>query len=292
MPAKINVEVWIASCVLGEGGRIFSKQELLDFIRDTFADTRSGVSTHISSYCVASAEAKPGKFRYLTRVGQGRYRVYRPGDPTHPTKVDAPLHPPAHDIPAEFRHLLGEEARGTPDRPTPTLPETGERAPGIQPERPFSSEADVTDFLLLFLRDGFGGSGDTGGVSIRLDEQAYRIVPEGKVDYQVGSRRIKHRSDLLMEDEAGIPRVSIEVKYRSAVTDQFKSRSYDFAHMKREHPDLMGVMVYVKSNTGISPELAREICHDYDLFYSVPEVKATTVESWMPLLEHIRAWLG
>src|SRR3972149_1013580 len=110
MLPKVHVAVWIASRLLGGSGPRrprpgrFTKQELLRLIEDKLGDTRPGLSTHISSYCVASTEANPGKYRYLTAVERGLYRVYRPGDPVHPTKVEAPTHPDPGDIPAEYRY--------------------------------------------------------------------------------------------------------------------------------------------------------------------------------------------
>jgi len=53
MRIPIHVEVWIASRLLSEEKKIFSKKQLNEVIRRIFNDTRSGISTHISSCCVA-----------------------------------------------------------------------------------------------------------------------------------------------------------------------------------------------------------------------------------------------
>jgi hypothetical protein len=90
---------------------LFTKKELMQKIKELFKDTRSGVSTHISSYCVASTAANPGKFRYLTRVDDGLYRIFKQGDEVHKTKENAPLHPKIEDIPSEYRYLLDQEMR-------------------------------------------------------------------------------------------------------------------------------------------------------------------------------------
>ena len=55
MPLKIHVEVWLASRILGAGGRTFSKDELSAFVRDKFGDTRVGVSTHKYRYLLEQA---------------------------------------------------------------------------------------------------------------------------------------------------------------------------------------------------------------------------------------------
>ncbi|MCW4048847.1 MAG: hypothetical protein NWE89_03835 [Candidatus Bathyarchaeota archaeon] len=102
----IHVEVWIVSKSLSQESESFSKVELTDLIKDLFNDKRSGVSTHISTYCVASTKKNPEAYRYLTKVGWGKYRVFKVGDEVHETKLEAPLSPDKDDIPSEYRYLL------------------------------------------------------------------------------------------------------------------------------------------------------------------------------------------
>lgn len=106
MTLPIHVEIWITANILAKKKNNFKKQELMQKIREMFNDTRPGISTHISSYCVASSKADPGAYRYLTRVKQGTYRPYEKGDETHPSKKHAPLHPKIVDLPQKYRYLL------------------------------------------------------------------------------------------------------------------------------------------------------------------------------------------
>lgn len=291
MRPKVHVVVWIASRLLGAGGRTFTKQELLRLIEDKFGDTRPALSTHISSYCVASAKADPGAYRYLTVVGRGRYRVYRPGDPVHASKVSAPTHPEFQDIPEDYRYLLDQE-RGArePASQTERTMEPDETLRGGEPF--FRTEEDVERFVFALLADGFGGSPEGPETGISIGAKQYRLVRQGETAYRVGDMTITHKSDLLVEDAERRPRVSIEVVFRSSVTDHFKARAFDFEHMKREHPELKGVVVYVKSDKGISPERAREVSYTYDFFFSLREADAANPASWASLTERIREWLG
>lgn len=98
------------------------------------------------------------------------------------------------------------------------------------------------------------------------------LEPEGRVSYRVPSgEEFKHASDILITGKASAKQVSIEIKFRSAVTDQFKCRAYDATHMKQQHGDrLLTVMLYAKTDSGISIERARSICYCFDRFYGGP----------------------
>jgi len=57
------------------------------------------------------------------------------------------------------------------------------------------------------------------------------ICKEGALEYILpNAKALSHKSDILIEYMQ--KKVSIEVKYKSAVTDQFKCRSYDMFHLK------------------------------------------------------------
>ena len=95
------------------------------------------------------------------------------------------------------------------------------------------------------------------------------LESEGAVRYGLPSGRcLSHASDILVTRPGSDKQVSIEIKYRSAVTDQFKARAYDAAHMKRTHGDkILTVLLFAKSNTGISIDHARAISYEFDCFY-------------------------
>lgn len=96
-----------------------------------------------------------------------------------------------------------------------------------------------------------------------------QLEPEGSIQYRLPSGRImSHASDILAARTGSAKRVSIEIKYKSAVTDQFKARVYDAVHTKQAHGNrILTVLLFAKSDTGISIDRARDICYEFDCFY-------------------------
>lgn len=136
----------------------------------------------------------------------------------------------------------------------PILSEPGVRNVGRRnPDLP-TSESELRDLLIDLLTPKL---------------PRIRLESEGSVQYSLPSgRTMSHASDILATTADSAKRVSIEIKYRSAVTDQFKARAYDAAHMKRTHGDsILTVLVFAKSDTGISIDRARDIGYEFDRFY-------------------------
>ena len=118
------------------------------------------------------------------------------------------------------------------------------------------TEEELRDEILKLLRP-------------RLCEVDCVVEAEGTVRYRLPDGTIlRHASDILISGPGLGKRVSIELKYKSAVTDQFKCRSYDAAHIKEQHgTDILTIMVFARAGSGISIERARSICHPFDRFY-------------------------
>lgn len=105
----IHVEIWTASRLLSEEKELFTKKELMEFIEREFGDIRSGISTHISSCCVANKPSNhPSNYNYLYWISRGEYRIYRDGDYTHPDKIGWRSQPLLEDIPFQYRYLIKE----------------------------------------------------------------------------------------------------------------------------------------------------------------------------------------
>ncbi|HEV8148021.1 MAG TPA: hypothetical protein VGP79_16645 [Bryobacteraceae bacterium] len=69
------------------------------------------VSTHLSTHCVASKKADPSNHRILSENPDGTLRLYRSGDPCHPTRTDGRIQPKV--LPEQYGWLLaggGSEA--------------------------------------------------------------------------------------------------------------------------------------------------------------------------------------
>lgn len=119
-----------------------------------------------------------------------------------------------------------------------------------------NTENELRDLLLAQLREEF----TVDRYSLEAEQKLPYSLPDGKV--------LTHASDILITDPKTGRRVSVELKYRSAVTDQFKCRAYDIMHMKKQYGDsLLAVMLFAKAQTGISIKGAEAICYPFDHFY-------------------------
>jgi hypothetical protein len=143
-----------------------------------------------------------------------------------------------------------------------------------------AAENDLRDIILAKLRS-------------LLDHQMnLQLTAEGRLGYQLPDGfTIYHASDILVTGNLG-KSVSIELKYRSAVTDQFKCRSYDAIHMKKElGGNVLCIMIYVKSNTGISIKQAERICYPFDWFYGIPVDDFDRTDAWIEISGRISEFM-
>lgn len=101
-------QVWIALATLHRRDPArhgFAKKEIIDQCRAEGMTIRPGHSTHISSHCVANARPHSYPWRYLYRLSNSVYRLFRPGDDSHPERT-GPTHPEPADLPDRYRHLV------------------------------------------------------------------------------------------------------------------------------------------------------------------------------------------
>ena len=141
-----------------------------------------------------------------------------------------------------------------------------------------TSENDLRDGLVDWLRGNL--------------EAAYAIESEGRLSYKLPTGdELSHASDILVSKPDRGRYVSVEVKYRSATTDQFKCRSYDAMHMKQHYgQSVLTIMVFAKTRSGVSIEQARRICYSFDRFYGAP-AEEVVLRGEPRLLEDIRRFL-
>ena len=142
------------------------------------------------------------------------------------------------------------------------------------------SEGELRDIVLVLLRE-------------QLRDADCVAEPEGPVSYRVPSgQEFGHASDILVSTPSSVKRVSIEIKYRSAVTDQFKCGAYDAIHMKRQHGDaLLTALLYAKTGSGIGVDRARSICYSFDRFYGGAAAQFLVAEGIGELAMDIRQFL-
>ncbi|MBI2936799.1 MAG: AbrB/MazE/SpoVT family DNA-binding domain-containing protein [Thaumarchaeota archaeon] len=103
--------VWIATALLHQENtsrdkfshkEIFQKAKQLGLLQVS----DSTLTTHISSHCVANRKAQPDIHRKLLAVSNGWFRLYRPGDPYHPSREKGKITPSPEEIPQQYRYLL------------------------------------------------------------------------------------------------------------------------------------------------------------------------------------------
>jgi len=159
------------------------------------------------------------------------------------------------------------------------------------------NESEIRDFLmqLLFHTLGKEGTWRGGGVSAEFELcGGYKCYAERPLSYDLpGGQKLTHRSDILISSTDGRRHVSIEIKHESAVTDQFKCRAYDIMHLRQTYgKDLVGILVYVKTSTGLSVERAKAICYSFDHFVAVPFQSRHNPTVWNELISAIQAFVS
>jgi hypothetical protein len=103
---------------------------------------------------------------------------------------------------------------------------------------------------------------------------------------------LSHSWDILIIDASNKNYVSIEIKHESAVTDQFKCRSYDMMHTKATYSSkVFGIMIYVKAGKGISIERAKKICYSFEHFFGIKHADIDVPPVWDELISVISDFL-
>jgi hypothetical protein len=108
---KVADEVWIAIALLHrEHPELpdFSIEEIVDRVRQEglHDPLRPGVYVHVVSHCVANRAASPGRYRMLFETVEGRRRLYRPGDPYHPSREGSKITPAVDELPSGYQGLV------------------------------------------------------------------------------------------------------------------------------------------------------------------------------------------
>jgi hypothetical protein len=159
------------------------------------------------------------------------------------------------------------------------------------------SESEIRDLLMqvLFHRLGNGTwTGDGKAAQFDVRTEGFKCWAERSLSYDVpGDQKLSHCSDILISNSGQNRHISLEIKHRSAVTDQFKCRAYDIMHLKQTYGNnLLGVVVYVKSTPGISVRQAQSICYPFDHFFSVDSGSRHNPTVWNALVSAIEAFVS
>ncbi len=160
-----------------------------------------------------------------------------------------------------------------------------------------TTEDKIRDEVMKALFDNFGEQGtwegDGKSARFRLKSEFGNVEcgAERSLNYKLSEgETLRHASDILITDTSKERYISIEIKHKSAVTDQFKCRSYDMIHMKNTYGSkLLGIMLFVKTTQGISIEQARKICYPFDNFLGnsdIAEVRDKLISAIGDFLDH------
>jgi hypothetical protein len=155
------------------------------------------------------------------------------------------------------------------------------------------TEDDVRDLVMRSLFDRFGkpdswrGEGKAAVFDFDKLGLVGQFAAERKLEYELpGGKFLAHCSDVLgtvrIADPAASEQrfVSIEIKHTSAVTDQFKCRSFDMLHLKQQFGErIFGIMLFARAGQGIGFEQARAISYPFDNFVGV-DLLSTAPEHW------------
>ncbi|MDE0526743.1 MAG: hypothetical protein OXI27_09160 [Thaumarchaeota archaeon] len=104
------IATWIAVATLHREHGLkmtFSSNQITEKIREQNLHnvSDSSIQPHVSSHCVANSPATSAPHRKTYRVEHGMYRLYKRGDPYHPSRESSPIAPLPFQIPSEYRDL-------------------------------------------------------------------------------------------------------------------------------------------------------------------------------------------
>lgn len=110
MKIPIADEVWIALATLHRSHpkrESFTQREIMDQVRvgRVYPEFRTGIQWHISLHTVANLPPNPAKLKMLYKLPDGTYRLFRPGDDSHPQRTGR-SHPRVADLPERYASLL------------------------------------------------------------------------------------------------------------------------------------------------------------------------------------------
>ena len=108
---KVADEVWIATALLHREHPTapdFLIEQIVSRARreGLHEPLRPGIYVHVVSHCVANRAPSPGRYRMLFETAAGRRRLYRPGDPYHPSRESSKTTPDADNLPHGYEGLL------------------------------------------------------------------------------------------------------------------------------------------------------------------------------------------
>ncbi len=166
------------------------------------------------------------------------------------------------------------------------------------------SENRIRDFVLEQLINKIGNDKSVQILQLSskyVIEKKLTVITcevEGLLKYDLPNGfTLTHKSDILFSilNKNHITQksyISIEVKHKSAVTDQFKSRTYDMIHLKQTYgAQIFGILLYIKTNKGISGTQAAKISYSYDKFFLINFAEIDKQGLWDEFCQEVISFL-
>ena len=109
-PILVADEAWLALALLlreQEDRESFSAKEILDRAKAEHAtpELRPGLQAHIYLHNVANVEPNSARYRMFFKLPDDTYRLFRPGDPAHPSRRGK-MKPVREEFPEKYHYLL------------------------------------------------------------------------------------------------------------------------------------------------------------------------------------------
>jgi len=146
------------------------------------------------------------------------------------------------------------------------------------------SEGPLRSLLMnqLYRRIGEPGTLCGSGQSMRFHLRIGGMCEaEGSLTYELPDRTVLgYESDILFSLDSG-KKVTVELKFLSCVSDQFKARSFTVMHVKKKHGNnVYCVLAYVHMiGIGLSTETAKSYCYPFDEFIGMEFKKPDDLSS-------------
>ena len=129
---RIADRIWIAAALLQKSHpsrAAFSKAEILERLETeglAAGVERGTVNAHLDQHLVANLLPSSGKYRMLFETSDGNLRLFRPGDLTHPARLQlrkpSKILPRPQEIPQRYHYLLDWYANWSRKFPLPQAP--------------------------------------------------------------------------------------------------------------------------------------------------------------------------
>lgn len=103
-------EAWVGLALLHRGNptrESFTAGEIVDRVKMEHAshEFRPGIQPHVYLHNVANLEPNSARYRMFYLLSDKTYRLYRPGDPSHPARKGK-TKPDRRELPSKYHYLL------------------------------------------------------------------------------------------------------------------------------------------------------------------------------------------